>query len=64
MPAEYERMRDVFVAQGWSFRDAQRKAAKIYNYRRKRGEKPVGRRTEVGGQRTEVRRQRSDGNSE
>lgn len=41
MPAEYERLRDKFLGQGMSFKGAQKKAAKIYNARRRKGEKPV-----------------------
>jgi hypothetical protein len=41
MPETYERMRDEFKRQGLSDREAKRKAAKIYNSRRKVGQKPV-----------------------
>ena len=43
MPKTYERMRDEFKKQGLSDRAAKRKAAKIYNARRKVGQKPVTR---------------------
>lgn len=41
MPAKYEAMRDKFQDQGLSSRAAKRKAARIYNAQRKRGQKPV-----------------------
>lgn len=41
MPTEYERLRDKFIGQGMSFSGAQKKAAKIYNSRRRKGDKPV-----------------------
>ncbi len=43
MPSEYERVRDKFIGQGMSFSGAQKKAAKIYNSRRRKGDKPVQR---------------------
>jgi hypothetical protein len=43
MPRQYEKMRDQFKKQGLSDRSAKRKAAKIYNARRKIGQKPVTR---------------------
>ena len=43
MPAEYERLRDKFIGQGMAHKAAQRKAARICNARRSKGDKPVGR---------------------
>ena len=43
IPVEYEKMRDTFVGQGMNYRDAQKKAARIYNARRTAEEKAVGR---------------------
>lgn len=41
MPKQYEDMRDQFYADGMSEKAAKTKAAKIYNARRKPGQKPV-----------------------
>lgn len=41
MPKSYEAMRNKFVANGMSLSQAKRKAAKIYNSKRKRGQKAV-----------------------
>ena len=43
MPRTYERMRDEFKKQGLSDKAAKRKAARLYNARRKVGQKPVTR---------------------
>jgi hypothetical protein len=44
MPKQYEAMRDKFERQGMSAPRAKRKAARIYNSKRKRGQRPVTRR--------------------
>ena len=43
MPKQYEAMRDKFMKSGLSKKAAQKKAARIYNAKRKPGQKPVGR---------------------
>jgi hypothetical protein len=43
MPKQYEAIRDKFIAQGMSTKEAKTRAAKIYNARRKKGQKPVTR---------------------
>lgn len=43
MPKAYERMRDKFKRSGLSDKAAKGKAARIYNARRKPGQKPVTR---------------------
>ena len=43
MPKAYEKLRDKFIAQGMSVKEAKRKAARIYNSMRKKGQKPVTR---------------------
>ena len=43
MPKVYEKMRDQFKKQGLSDKAAKRKAARLYNARRKVGQKPVTR---------------------
>lgn len=43
MPKKYEAMRNKFERQGLSPPVAKRKAARIYNSQRKRGQKPVTR---------------------
>lgn len=45
MPKKYESMRDKFKSQGKSDKAAKAKAARIYNAQRKKGQKPVGRKT-------------------
>lgn len=45
MPKAYEKMRDKFKKQGMSDKAAKAKAAKIYNSRRKKGQKPVSRKS-------------------
>lgn len=42
-PAKYEAIRDKFEKQGLSRKEAETRAAKIYNATRKRGKKPVTR---------------------
>ncbi len=44
MPKAYEKMRDSFKAGGMSDAAAKGKAARIYNSKRKPGQKPVTRR--------------------
>ena len=41
MPKQYEKMRDKFQDEGLSRDQAQEKAARIYNARRKPGQQPV-----------------------
>ena len=41
MPKKYEAMRDKFMGEGLGSRAAKKKAARIYNAQRKRGQKPV-----------------------
>ena len=48
MPAHYVAMRDAFKHEGLSDVLAKRKAARIYNAGRKRGQAPVTRRAEGG----------------
>lgn len=43
MPKKYEAIRDQAVKGGMGLRAAQKKAARIYNATRKKGQKPVGR---------------------
>ena len=43
MPRKYERMRDSFKRRGMSDKGAKKKAARIYNATRKRGQQPVTR---------------------
>jgi len=43
MPAKYEAIRDKFEKQGLSRKEAETRAAKIYNATRKQGQKPVTR---------------------
>ena len=43
MPKAYEAMRDAFIRQGMSEKDAKQKAARLYNARRRKGQKPVTR---------------------
>jgi hypothetical protein len=43
MPKAYTKMRDDFKKKGMSDKAAKTKAAKIFNARRKKGTKPVGR---------------------
>ena len=43
MPREYEAIRDRLIRKGFGAREAKTKAAKIYNARRKAGQKPVTR---------------------
>ncbi len=45
MPKRYTGMRDAFKRKGMSDKAAKRKAARIYNATRKRGSKPVTRKT-------------------
>lgn len=41
MPVRFEAMRDKFVRTGMTLKAARRKAARIFNATRKRGEAPV-----------------------
>ena len=43
MPAKYEAIRDKFIKEGMSSKEAKTRAAKIFNASRKKGEKPVTR---------------------
>ena len=43
MPKAYEKMRDKFKRQGMPAKKAKRKAARIFNARRKPGQRPVTR---------------------
>lgn len=43
MPKRYEAMRDAFKREGLDDKAAKKKAARIYNATRKRGQKPVTR---------------------
>ncbi len=43
MPKEYEAIRDRMIRKGYSVKESKTRAAKIYNARRKPGEKPVTR---------------------
>jgi hypothetical protein len=43
MPAKYEAMRDKFERTGMPAKAAKKKAARIYNATRKKGQKPVTR---------------------
>jgi hypothetical protein len=43
MPKAYEKMRDKFKSEGMSDKGAKKKAAKIYNSTRKKGQRPVTR---------------------
>ena len=43
MPKQYEAIRDKFLSEGLPVREAKRRAAMIYNLRRKPGQKPVTR---------------------
>jgi len=45
MPKRYEAMRDKFEREGMSDSAAKTKAAKIYNATRKRGQRPVTRKS-------------------
>lgn len=45
MPAAYEKMRDRFNRKGMPMKDAKTKAARIYNAKRKKGSKPVTRKS-------------------
>lgn len=41
MPRQYEAIRDKFIKEGMSSKEAKTRAAKIYNAKRKKGQKPV-----------------------
>jgi hypothetical protein len=41
MPKQYEAMRDKFIKEGMSPKSAKGKAPRIYNSKRKKGQKPV-----------------------
>lgn len=43
MPKQYEAIRDKLIAEGKPVADAKTLAAKIFNSRRKKGQKPVTR---------------------
>jgi hypothetical protein len=43
MPAKYEAMRDKFKKEGLKDKPAKKKAARIFNAQRKKGEAPVTR---------------------
>ena len=46
MPAKYEAIRDKLIKKGMSIKEAKTRAAKIYNAQRKRGQKPVTRKSD------------------
>lgn len=46
MPKQYEAIRDSFIKKGMSSKNAKTKAAKIYNSKRKKGQKPVTRKSD------------------
>lgn len=46
MPAKYEAIRDSLIKQGKSVREAKRIAAATYNKYRKKGQKPVTRKSD------------------
>jgi hypothetical protein len=56
MPKQYEAIRDALIAKGASVADAKTRAAKIYNARRKPGQKPVTGRHETLGDAATKRR--------
>jgi len=41
MPKKYEAIRDKFIREGYSVKEAKTRAAKIYNATRKPGQRPV-----------------------
>lgn len=43
MPREYEAIRDRLIRKGVSVKEAKTRAAKVYNARRKAGQRPVTR---------------------
>jgi len=45
MPKQYEAIRDKFEAKGMSAKEAKTRAAKIYNAKRKPGQRPVTRKS-------------------
>lgn len=45
MPKKYEAIRDKFINKGMGAKEAKARAAKIYNATRKRGQKPVTRKS-------------------
>lgn len=45
MPKMYEKMRDRFNREGMPLKEAKTKAARIYNAKRKKGSKPVTRKS-------------------
>lgn len=45
MPKRYEAMRDKFKDEGMKDKSAKKKAARIYNATRKKGQKPVTRKS-------------------
>lgn len=45
MPKKYEAIRDKFIKEGLSTKIAKQRAAKIYNAGRKKGQKPVTRKS-------------------
>jgi hypothetical protein len=46
MPKQYEAIRDRFIKEGMSSKEAKTRAAKIYNSKRKKGQKPVTRKSD------------------
>lgn len=45
MPAKYEAIRDELVRKGVPLKEAKARASRIYNSQRKKGQKPVTRKT-------------------
>jgi hypothetical protein len=46
MPKQYEAIRDKLKKEGYSDKEAKTRAAKIYNAKRKPGQKPVTRKSD------------------
>ena len=46
MPRKYEAIRDKLIKQGKSSKAAKKSAARIYNAQRKKGQKPVTRKSD------------------
>ena len=56
MPKQYEAIRDKLIRQGVPEAEAKRRAAKIFNAQRKKGQRPVtGKHKKVGGKKTSRR---------
>jgi hypothetical protein len=46
MPKQYEAIRDKFIKEGMGVKEAKMRAAKIFNAKRKKGQKPVTRKSD------------------